>query len=146
MPLNLESYKQGVELLNKDKLKILVARFGLDGHDRGIITVMHALKNAGMEVVYTFFSNPGEIVKAAIEEDVDLIGITSSQGEHLLICSILMQELGKSKTDIPVIIGGVVPSTDVPKLMDMGIKRVFGPGSVPKEVVTFISEITRRDK
>ncbi|MFC1965101.1 cobalamin B12-binding domain-containing protein [Chloroflexota bacterium] len=141
MLLNMGSFKQGVGQWNKDKPKILLARFSLDGHDRGVITVMDALKNAGMEVVYVLFSDPKEIVKSAIEEDVDLIGVTSSQGEHLLVCSTLMEELGNIKVNIPVIIGGVIPSADVPKLMDMGIKGVFGPGSRPGDAASFISQI-----
>jgi methylmalonyl-CoA mutase C-terminal domain/subunit len=145
MPPNTENYKQqGVGPRKNQKPRILVARFSLDGHDRGILTVMHALRNAGMEIVYIFFSDPKEIVKVAIEEAVDVIGVTSSQGEHLLVCSRLMDELNKQKTDIPVIIGGVIPSMDVQKLLDMGIKRVFGPGSKPADAVSFISRIMKR--
>jgi methylmalonyl-CoA mutase C-terminal domain/subunit len=141
MPPNTENYKRGAELKKNQRPRILIARFSLDGHDRGILTVMHALRNAGMEIVYIFFSDPKEIVKVAIEEAVDVIGVTSSQGEHLLVCSQLMDELNKQKTDVPVIIGGVIPSVDVQKLLDMGIKRVFGPGSKPSDAVSFISQI-----
>jgi len=143
MPPNTEDYKQGAEHRKNQKPRILVARFSLDGHDRGILTVMHALRNAGMEVVYALFSDPKEIVKVAIEEAVDVIGVTSSQGEHLLVCSRLMDELNKKRTDIPVIIGGVIPSVDVQKLLDMGIKRVFGPGSKPSDAVSFVSQIMK---
>ena len=141
MPPNTENYNRGAELKKNQRPRILIARFSLDGHDRGILTVMHALRNAGMEIVYIFFSDPKEIVKVAVEEAVDLIGVTSSQGEHLLVCSQLMDELNKQKTDVPVIIGGVIPSVDVQKLLDMGIKRVFGPGSKPSDAVSFISQI-----
>lgn len=141
MPPNTENYKRGAELRKNKRPRILIARFSLDGHDRGILTVMHALRNAGMEIVYIFFSDPREIVKVAIEEAVDVIGVTSSQGEHLLVCSRLVDELNKQKTDVPVIIGGVIPSVDVQKLLDMGIKRVFGPGSKPSDAVSFISQI-----
>jgi methylmalonyl-CoA mutase C-terminal domain/subunit len=104
---------------------------------------MHALRNAGMEVVYILFSDPKEIVKVAIEEAVDVIGVTSSQGEHLVVCSRLIDEMNKKKTDVPVIIGGVIPSVDVQKLLDMGIKRVFGPGSKPSDAVSFVSQIMK---
>ena len=127
--------------MKKSKPKILLARFDLDGHDRGIIFIMQALRNAGMEIVYIHFNNPREIVKSAIEEDVDLIGITSSLGQHLFISSMLMEELQNNKVNIPVIEGGVIPSVDIPELSNMGIKRVFGPGSTPQEAVTFISQI-----
>ena len=130
--------------MNKNKLKILLARYGLDGHDKGIITVMNACKNAGMEIVYIHFSNPKEIVKSAIEEDVDVIGVTSSLGQHMLVSSVLMEELEHNKVNIPVIIGGGIPSVDVPKLIDMGIRKVFGLGSTPEEVVSFISQMEQK--
>jgi len=128
--------------LEKRRAKILLARFDLDGHDKGIVSIMNALRNAGMEIVYIHFSNPEEIVKSAIQEDVDLIGITSSLGQHLLVSSTLMQELSDNKINTPVIIGGVIPNIDVPTLINMGIKKVFGPGSTPQEAVAFASQVT----
>ncbi|PIX27061.1 MAG: methylmalonyl-CoA mutase [Chloroflexi bacterium CG_4_8_14_3_um_filter_45_15] len=128
--------------MEKHRPKILLARFDLDGHDKGIVFIMNALRNAGMEIVYIHFSNSKEIVKSAIQEDVDLIGITSSLGQHLLVSSMLMEELNNNRTNIPVIIGGVIPNIDVPKLINMGIKKVFGPGSTPQEAVAFASQIT----
>lgn len=130
--------------MSKDRPRILVARFALDGHDRGILTIMNALRDAGMEVIYIRFTNPNEIVKSAIEEDVDMIAITSSLGQHLLVSSRLLKELEKSETHIPVIIGGVIPGTDVPKLLDLGVKNVFGPGSTPREAVSFIYQTVRQ--
>ncbi len=144
MPQNMEDCKEDAELEKKNKLRVLVARFSFDGHDRGVLTVMNALRNAGIEVIYIVFSNPKEIVKSAIEEDVDVIGVTSSQGEHLLVCSLLMEELSNNKVDVPVIIGGVVPGADMPKLINMGIRRIFGPGSKPLDAVTFISQLMNR--
>jgi len=132
--------------MNNNRPKILLGRFALDGHDKGIITVIDACKNAGMEIVYIHFSNPEEVVKSAIEEDVDVIGITSSLGQHMLVSSVLMQELSHNKVNIPVIMGGVIPTIDVPKLMDIGIKKVFGPGSTPKEAVSFISQIAQKEE
>ena len=128
--------------MEKRRAKILLARFDLDGHDKGIVSIMNALRNAGMEIVYIHFSNPEEIVKSAIQEDVDLIGITSSLGQHLLVSSTLMQELSDNKINTPVIIGGVIPNIDVPTLINMGIKKVFGPGSTPQEAVAFASQVT----
>lgn len=127
------------------KVRVLIGRFTLDGHDRGIFTVMSALKNAGMEVIYIHFNNPLEIVKSAVQESVDVIGLTSSMGEHLRTCSVLMGELKKSELDIPVIIGGVVPTADLSKLTEIGIKKVFGPGSKPEEAVSFIAQISPRN-
>ena len=128
--------------MEKRRLKILLARFDLDGHDRGILSIINTFRNAGMEIVYIHFSNPKEIVRSAIDEDVDLIGLTSSLGQHLLVSSVLMEELSNNKVNTPVIVGGVIPSMDVPKLRDMGVKGVFGPGSTPQEAMSFISQIT----
>jgi len=124
--------------------RILLGRFELDGHDRGILAVMNALRNAGMEVVYVHFSDAKEIVQSVIEEDVDLIGITSSLGEHIFVSSLLLEELNKAKVNVPVILGGVIPNMDVPKLLDIGVRRVFGPGSAPQEVVSFVSQIVEQ--
>ena len=131
--------------MEKRRLKILLARFDLDGHDRGILSIINAFRNAGMEIVYIHFSNPKEIVRSAVDEDVDLIGLTSSLGQHLLVSSVLMEELSNNKVNIPVIVGGVIPSVDVPKLRDMGVKGVFGPGSTPQEAISFVSQITERN-
>ena len=133
--------QQGNKKNMRRKPRVLMARFHLDGHERGLMTVMQALRDAGMEVIYIRFINPKEIVKAALEEDADIIGVTSSQGEHLMVCSLLMEELHKNQLKIPVIVGGVVPSADVPKLMNMGIRRFFGPGSRPLDAVLFFSKI-----
>lgn len=127
--------------MSKAVLRILLGRFHLDGHDRGILTIMEALRNAGMEIIYVHFVHPRELVKAAMEENVDVIGITSSLGQHLLVTSLLLEELKNSQLSIPVIVGGIVPSVDVPKLLDMGVKQVFGPGSAPQEAVSFLSHI-----
>ncbi len=132
--------------MNKGKLKILLARYGLDGHDKGVISVIDACKNAGMEIVYIHFANPKEIVKSAIEEDVNLIGITSSLGQHLLVSSMLAEELNNNKVSIPVIMGGVIPNVDVPKLKERGVRGVFGPGSTPQEAVSFISQIAQKEE
>jgi methylmalonyl-CoA mutase C-terminal domain/subunit len=129
--------------MDQKKARVLVGRFTLDGHDRGILTVIHALRNAGMEVIYTHFSNPKEIARSAVQEDVDVIGITSSMGEHLMICSLLLEELRKEKATIPVIVGGVIPSSEIPVLLDLGVKKVFGPGSTPAEAVAFAAQLAR---
>ena len=94
-----------------------------------------------MEVVYIHFSNPKEIVTVVMEEDADMLGVTTSLGQHNLVASVLLEKLRESKVSVPVIMGGVIPGTDVPELLEMGVKRVFGPGSAPKEAVSFISEV-----
>ena len=133
----------GADKMSDYKIRILMARFDLDGHDRGILTVIKALVDAGMEVIYIHFSNPKEIAKAAIEEHVDLVGITSSLGQHLLVSSLLLEEFSNNKVKIPVIMGGVIPDRDVSRVLEMGMKKVFGPGSKPQEVASFISQIVQ---
>jgi len=94
-----------------------------------------------MEVIYIYFYDPKEVVIAAVQENVDAIGITSSIGQHLYVISELKKGLEEEKVDIPVIIGGVIPTVDEPKLLEMGVKRVFGPGSTPIEAVDFLSKL-----
>ena len=122
----------------KEKMKVLMARFSLDGHDRGLLSIMSSFKDAGIEVVYIYFSDPKELAKVAEEEDADVIGITSSMGQHFYIASTLLKALNERRINAPVIIGGVIPTRDVPELLDMGIKKVFGPGSAPRDAVDFI--------
>ncbi|HCX90836.1 MAG: methylmalonyl-CoA mutase [Deltaproteobacteria bacterium CG12_big_fil_rev_8_21_14_0_65_43_10] len=122
----------------KEKMKVLMARFSLDGHDRGLLSIMSSFRDAGIEVVYIYFSDPKELAKVAEEEDADVIGLTSSMGQHLYIASTLLKVLNERRINAPVIIGGVIPTRDVPELLDMGIKKVFGPGSAPRDAVDFI--------
>lgn len=125
----------------KERIKILLARLSLDGHDRGIITIANHCKEAGMEVVYTHFHDPKEIAKVAEEEDVDIIGITSSMGEHFYIASHLMGTLKEKKLEVPVVMGGVIAHVDVPKLEALGVKKVFGPGASPQEAVNYLTDL-----
>ena len=126
--------------MSEKQVRILLARFGLDGHDRGIITIINACKDAGIEVIYIHFTDAEQVVKSAIAEDVDVIGITSSMGEHAYIAARIIGAQNKNQADIPLIMGGVIPTVDVSKLLDMGVKAVFGPGSRPQEAVSFISQ------
>ena len=127
----------------KEKMKVLMARFSLDGHDRGLLSIMSSFRDAGIEVVYIYFSDPKELAKVAEEEDADVIGITSSMGQHFYIASTLLNALNERKINAPVIIGGVIPTRDIPQLIDMGIKKVFGPGSAPRDAIDFVSGLSR---
>ena len=122
----------------KEKIKALMARFSLDGHDRGLLSVMSSFKDAGIEVVFTYFSDPKELAKVAEEEDAGIIGVTSNMGQHFYVASTLLESLNERNINTPVMMGGVIPSRDIPQLMELGIKRVFGPGSAPKEAVDFV--------
>ena len=121
--------------------RILVGRYHLDGHDRGILSVIAALRDAGVEVIYMLFSHPNEIIQAAMEEDPDVIGLSSSLGQHKLFVSLLIEGLKKKNMDIPVILGGIVPTADVPKVMAAGVKQVFGPGSTPGSAVELVKSL-----
>ncbi len=114
------------------RIRILVAKPGLDGHDRGAKVVAQALRDAGMEVIYTgLHQTIDQITNTAIQEDVDVVGLSIMSGAHLPICEKLMKEMEKKKIDdIMVVVGGVIPKRDIPKLQKIGIEGIF-PGGTP---------------
>ena len=127
----------------KDKrIRVLVAKPGLDGHDRGAKVVAQALRDAGMEVVYTgLHQTIDQIISAAIQEGMDVIGLSILSGAHLPLCEKLMGRMREeSLSDILVVVGGVIPKRDIGKLRDMGIKGVFPGGTPFSESVRFIRE------
>lgn len=118
----------------------MIAKLGLDGHDRGAKVLASLLKSEGYEVIYLgMYNTPEMLVQSAIQEDVDMIGISFLSGEHLTLTPILMDELEKNNAhDIPVIVGGIVPPQDESELLNMGVKRVFR-GSLVKDVVAYLN-------
>lgn len=122
------------------KIKVLLAKLGLDVHDRGIIFVTMALRDAGMEVIYIGNASSEQSIKSAIEEDAEVIGVSSLGGAHLKLGLKLMQEAkGKGLKDKRLfLIGGVFPPQDIPRLKEMGFHQVFGPGTTLEEIVSFI--------
>ena len=114
------------------RIRILVAKPGLDGHDRGAKVVAQALRDAGMEVIYTgLHQTTHQITNTALQEDVDVIGLSIMSGAHLPICEKLMNEMKRQKIDdIMVVVGGVIPKRDIPKLQKIGIEGIF-PGGTP---------------
>lgn len=132
--------------MRQRKIKILIAKPGLDGHDKGAKIVALALRDAGMEVVYTGLHQPVElIVRAAVQEAVDIIGLSIMSGAHLSICEKLLEMIAQEGiADTGVVVGGVIPARDIPKLEQMGIKGVY-PGGTPFDVIIEgIREITNR--
>lgn len=119
------------------RIKVLIAKLGLDGHDRGAKVVARALKDSGMEVIYTGIrQTPEQVVEAAVQEDVDVIGISILSGAHISLVSRLMKLLKKYGVDyIPVFVGGTIPLLDIDKLKEMGVKKVFLPGTPLKEII-----------
>ena len=124
----------------RNRIRVLVAKPGLDGHDRGAKVIARALRDAGMEVIYTGLrQSPEMIVNAALQEDVQVIGISILSGAHNAIVPEVMQRLAqKNMTDVLVIVGGTIPSEDAQKLKQAGVAAVFQPGAALDEIVTFI--------
>ena len=130
------------------KPRILIGKPGLDGHDRGAKVIARALRDAGMEVIYTGLrQTPQMIVEAALQEDVDAIGLSILSGAHMSLMPRVMELLrAEGMTDVPVFLGGIVPDQDVPALMEMGVAGIFGPGASIEEITTFIWEKIRRER
>ena len=126
----------------ESKLRILVAKPGLDGHDRGAKVIARALRDAGMEVIYTGLrQTPEQIVAAAAQEDVDAIGLSILSGAHLPICRRVIELLGdKGMKDVQVFVGGIIPAQDIPELKAIGVAEVFLPGSSTQDIVRLIHE------
>jgi methylmalonyl-CoA mutase C-terminal domain/subunit len=135
------------ETTNK-KIRVLVAKPGLDGHDRGAKVIARALRDAGMEVIYTGLrQTPEMIVEAAVQEDVDVIGMSILSGAHTTLLPRVMKLLEENGLDdILVVAGGIIPDDDVPTLKGIGITGIFGPGTSIEEVTRFIKENVRRRK
>jgi len=130
----------------KEKVRVLIAKPGLDGHDRGAKVVARALRDAGMEVIYTgIHQTPEMVVQAAAQEDVDVVGLSSLSGAHLELLPQVMDGLKKKEMDdVIVVVGGIIPEEDIPRLKALGIAEVFGPGTPTPEIVRFIREAVRR--
>ena len=124
------------------KIKVLIAKPGLDGHDRGAKVIARGLKEAGMEVVYTGLrQTPEQIVRSAVQEDVDVIGLSILSGAHTHLFPEIMKRLKESdREDITVIAGGIIPEGDHKELKELGIEAVFQPGTPISEIVEFIEK------
>lgn len=131
----------------KRKLRVLVAKPGLDGHDRGARIIARGLRDAGFEVIYTgVHQTPEQIVNAAIQEDVDLVGLSCLSGAHLHLFSEVVRQLRTGGAgDITVIGGGIIPEEDIPRLKKAGIKHVFLPGTTIVEIVDWTLKNVRPD-
>ncbi|MEZ4520038.1 MAG: cobalamin B12-binding domain-containing protein [Thermomicrobiales bacterium] len=122
-------------------IRVLIAKPGLDGHDRGARVIARTLRDAGMEVIYTgLFQTPEMIVRAAVDEDVDVVGLSILSGAHLTLLPDIVQGLrAAGREDALVVAGGTIPSADAQKLLDAGVSKVFGPGTPLNEIVDFIN-------
>ncbi len=130
------------------KIRVLIAKAGLDGHDRGAKVVAAALRDAGMEVIYTGLrQTPEMIVQAAIQEDVDVIGVSILSGAHMTIFPKIIKLMKeKGLDDVLLIGGGIIPDEDIPKLKEMGVAEIFTPGTLTTEIISFIKEWFEKNK
>ena len=127
------------------KIRVVVAKPGLDGHDRGAKIIARALRDAGMEVIYTGLrQTPEQIVAAALQEDADVIGLSILSGAHMHICPRIVELLReRGMTDVMVVVGGIIPDVDIPKLNTLGITGIFLPGTPMQTIVEFITRHAR---
>jgi methylmalonyl-CoA mutase, C-terminal domain len=128
------------------KLRVVIAKPGLDGHDRGAKVIARALRDAGMEVIYTGLrQTPEQIASAALQEDADVIGLSILSGAHNHIAPRLMELLKqKELDDVLVVVGGIIPGVDIPKLKEIGVKGIFLPGTPMQEIIDFINANARQ--
>jgi len=127
--------------MKKSRIRVLVAKPGLDGHDRGAKVIARALRDAGMEVIYTGLrQTPEQIVEAAVQEDVNVIGLSILSGAHMYIFPKILHLLEERKmTDVLIIAGGIIPAEDIPELKNMGVKEIFTPGTDTRDIVEYIN-------
>jgi methylmalonyl-CoA mutase C-terminal domain/subunit len=123
------------------KIRVVIAKPGLDGHDRGAKVIARALRDAGMEVVYMGLrQTPEQIVSAALQEDADVIGLSILSGAHMHICPRVMDLLKeRGLTDVLVVVGGIIPDVDLPRLRAMGVTGIFLPGTPMQDIIRFIN-------
>ena len=129
-----------------DVIRVVVAKPGLDGHDRGAKVVARALRDAGMEVVYTgLHQTPEQIVETVIQEDADAVGLSVLSGAHMTLFARVMQLLReRGADDVVVTVGGTIPADDIPELKELGVAEVFTPGASTQDIIDFIQDAVRR--
>ncbi len=125
------------------KIRVLIAKPGLDGHDRGAKVIARALRDAGMEVIYTGLrQTPAAVAEAALQEDVDVVGLSILSGAHMALVPRVLEEMKqRGIAEVPVFVGGIIPPDDIPELKAMGVVEVFGPGTSTQTVIDFIHQV-----
>ena len=128
--------------MGEKKIRVLMAKVGLDGHDKGALLVTSALRDAGMEVIYTGLRRKvQQVVNIAIQEDVDVVGISILSGAHLNVATKIIDKMKDVGVDKPMIVGGVIPDEDIPKLKEIGVAEVFTQSSSYEDMIQFIQKI-----
>ena len=128
-----------------ERIRVLVAKPGLDGHDRGAKIIARAFRDAGFEVIYTGLrQTPEQVVSAALQEDVDVIGLSVLSGAHMTLVPRILELMKKEKLDdVLVVIGGIIPDPDIPKLKTLGVSEVFQPGASTEDIIKYIRKHVR---
>ena len=128
------------------RIRVIVAKPGLDGHDRGAKVIARAFRDAGFEVIYTGLrQTPEQIVNAALQEDADVVGLSVLSGAHMTLCPRIMELMKKeSLDDVLVVVGGIIPDQDIPKLKEAGIAEIFQPGASTEEIVAYVRNNVRK--
>ena len=123
--------------MSEQRIRVLIAKPGLDGHDRGAKVVARALRDAGMEVIYTGLRQTPEMVaEAALQEDVDVVGLSILSGAHMALVPRVLELLkANEQKHVGVFVGGIIPDEDVPRLMEMGVVGIFGPGTLTEDII-----------
>ncbi|HMF01806.1 MAG TPA: cobalamin B12-binding domain-containing protein [Terriglobia bacterium] len=129
-----------------DKIRVIVAKPGLDGHDRGAKVIARAFRDAGFEVIYTGLrQTPEQVVNAALQEDADVIGLSVLSGAHMTLCPRIMELMKKEGLDdVLVLVGGIIPDQDIPALKESGIAEVFQPGASTEEIIGYVRNHVRK--
>lgn len=131
--------------MDHEALRVLVAKVGLDGHDRGVKVVARLLRDAGIEVIYTgLFQTPETVAAAAVDEDVDVVGLSMLSGAHMTLAPLVVEAIRARGVDIPVVLGGIVPPDDMEALRAAGVAEVLGPGAGGSEVVEAVRRAAAR--
>lgn len=122
-------------------IRIVLAKVGLDGHDRGIKVVARALRDAGMHVIYAgLWQTPEAVVRTVADEDAEWLGLSLLSGAHMTLVPRVLELLHEAQLDhVGLLVGGIIPENDIPKLLDMGVAKVFGPGTAMNDIVTFLN-------
>jgi methylmalonyl-CoA mutase, C-terminal domain len=132
--------------MGNEKIRVVVAKPGLDGHDRGAKVIARAFRDAGFEVIYTGLrQTPEQIVNAALQEDADVVGLSVLSGAHMTLCPRITELMKKEGLDdVLVVVGGIIPDQDIPKLKKWGVSAVFQPGASTQDIVAYVRENARK--
>ncbi len=145
MSLQIQASESGTEV--KRKYKVLVSKLGLDGHDRGAKVVARALRDAGFDVVYLgVHQTPDNVVRTAVEEDVDVIGISILSGSHIELISELVKKMKEVGLDVPIVVGGVIPPQDYDELKKLGVAEIMGPGTPLSKVIEVYRKLAEESR